>query len=151
MNTVPEVILSGQVQFSFNSLAAGEHKFKVKVWDNANNSSVAEFEAMVMTADQFIITDLLNYPNPMHETTIFSFNLTSEADKVSLDIFTVSGRKIKSYMKESVSGDFHEFCTWDGHDSDGDRVAAGVYIYKVTASSVNSGTRGRIIWKSSCC
>ena len=79
------------------------------------------------------------YPNPMKEVTTFSFALTSSAGKVSLEIFTLSGRRIKSIEKNSVPADYNEFCSWDGRDADGDRVATGVYIYKLTAVPENSG------------
>jgi hypothetical protein len=130
---------TGQITYNLGMLTSGVHKFKTKVWDNANNSSVVEFTAEVVESGKLMIADLLNYPNPMKEVTTFSFALTSSAGKVSLEIFTLSGRKIKSIEKNSVSADYHEFCSWDGRDSDGDRVATGVYIYKLTAVSENSG------------
>ncbi|MEW5925522.1 MAG: type IX secretion system sortase PorU, partial [Candidatus Zixiibacteriota bacterium] len=129
---------SGEIRYEMASLSAGNHTFKVKAWDNANNSATTEFEASVAETGEFVLTDVLNYPNPMEERTTFSFSLTFPARKVSLEIFTLSGRKIMNYEENMVSADYHEFYTWNGHDADGDRVATGVYIYKVTAFSMNT-------------
>ncbi|UCD95432.1 MAG: type IX secretion system sortase PorU [Candidatus Zixiibacteriota bacterium] len=129
---------TGEIRYDIAGMSPGRHRFKIKAWDNANNSSVAEFEAQVMEAGRFMLTDVLNYPNPMEETTTFSFVLTAPAEKVSLEIFTLSGRKIMHYEEYTVAEDYREFFSWDGRDYDGDRVATGVYIYKVAASSIAS-------------
>ncbi len=132
---------TGRVVYQMDELAIGRHSFKVKAWDNANNSSMVDFEANVVEAGQMIMTDLLNYPNPMHESTVFSFSLSSPAQYVRLEIFTLSGKKILGYNKHSVPAGFQEFFTWDGRDADRDRVATGTYIYKATAVSESSGDR----------
>jgi hypothetical protein len=130
---------TGQIDYSESDLTTGVHKFKIKAWDNANNSSVVEFYAEVVEGGKLMISDLLNYPNPMKERTTFSFALTSDAGKVCLEIFTLSGRRIKSVERSTIPADYYEFYSWDGRDADGDRVATGVYIYKLTAISANSG------------
>ncbi len=130
--------ISGEIRYEITGLNPGRHLFKVKAWDNANNSATAEFEAAVAEPGDFALMDVLNYPNPMEERTTFSFSLSFPARRVSLEVFTLSGRKIMNYEENMVSADYHEFYTWNGHDADGDRVATGVYIYKVTAFSMNT-------------
>jgi len=129
---------SGEIRYENTGLEPGRHSFKIKAWDNANNSSTAEFDFVIAESEQFMITDVLNYPNPMEENTTFSFSLVFPASKVSLEIFTVSGKRIFNFEDNAVPADYHEFYTWDGRDADGDRVATGVYIYKVTAFSMNN-------------
>jgi len=129
---------AGEIRYNPGSLPTGLHHFKVKAWDNANNSSVAEFDAEIVETGQLMLTDVMNYPNPMNDRTMFSFALTTDARLVSLDIFTLSGKKIMHYEQNSVPDDYYEFYEWDGRDSDGDRIATGVYIYKVTVFSIDS-------------
>jgi hypothetical protein len=129
---------AGEIRYDIGQLSAGRHRLKIKAWDNANNSAVVEFDAVIAEWGHFALLDLLNYPNPMNERTTFSFSLTSPARKVHLEIFTLSGKRIFSYEENALPGDFHEFFSWDGRDADGDRIATGVYIYKVTASSMLS-------------
>lgn len=127
--------LSGTIEYEIGSLSTGLHSFKVKAWDNANNSSLVEFEAEVVANGEFMVTDLMNYPNPMKESTVFSFLLTSPASFVDFEIFTLSGRKIKSVALGPIPAGYNEFYYWGGDDADFDRIATGVYIYKVTAGS----------------
>jgi len=129
---------SGQLRYELADLSVGNHSFKLKAWDNANNSATVEFDAEVVASGQFMLTEVLNYPNPMEEQTMFSFVLTSPANRVTLEIFTLAGRKIFYYVGNSLNNDFHEFFSWDGRDYDGDRVATGVYIYKVTAYAMET-------------
>ncbi len=124
---------SGSVEFTPDSLEPGRHRFKIKAWDNANNSATVEFTAELAAADGPVISDLLNYPNPMRETTRFSFYALRGLESFSIEIFTLSGRKIKSYSQNSLLPGYHDEFEWRGEDSGGDRVATGVYIYKATA------------------
>ena len=129
---------AGEIQFDPGDLESGRHDFKIKAWDNANNSSVTEFTAEVMADKSIALADLMNYPNPMEDTTMFSFILTVPAQRVTLEIFTVSGRRIFKYEESPLPAGYNEFYVWDGRDADGDRVATGVYIYKATAYSTRA-------------
>jgi hypothetical protein len=128
---------NGSTRYAFDSLEVGRHSFKIKAWDNANNSATAEFTAEVVSADGPAITDLLNYPNPMSDSTTFSFHAARHLESFSLEIFTLSGRKIKSYSQSSLFPGYHDEIVWSGEDFAGDRVATGVYIYKATARSTD--------------
>ncbi|MBN2226916.1 MAG: type IX secretion system sortase PorU [candidate division Zixibacteria bacterium] len=132
----------GRITYPLGDLSAGQHVFKIKAWDNANNSSTVEFGAVINAENRLFMTDLLNYPNPMHDQTTFSCYLSSPAHRLRLEIFTLSGKRIKHYDRYSVPSGYQEFYTWDGHDDDLDRVATGTYIYK--ASALSSGTRDAV-------
>ena len=123
----------GSVEYVHDSLETGRHQFKIKAWDNANNSASVEFTAEMVAAGGPVITELLNYPNPMQNTTRFSFYVIRQLETFSLEIFSLSGRKIKSYSQNSLFPGYHDEIEWQGEDFSGDRVATGVYIYKATA------------------
>ncbi|MBK7141688.1 MAG: type IX secretion system sortase PorU [bacterium] len=134
---------SGRLAYPLGSLSQGEHTFKIKAWDNANNSSTTEFTATVSSPGRLAIQDLLNYPNPMQEQTTFYFELTDDVDRMSVEIFTVAGRKIRSFSGQnliaSIYPNDHFRVMWDGRDVEGDRVATGVYVYKVSAVPSGGG------------
>ncbi len=131
----PGSYLSGTIEYETGSLSTGIHSFRVKAWDNANNSTLVEFEAELLASGEFMMTELMNYPNPMRENTVFSCLLSSPVSRMDFEIFTLSGRKIKSETIGSVPAGYNEFYSWSGVDADFDRIATGVYIYKVTAVS----------------
>lgn len=127
----------GSLLYQLENLKPGNHHFKIKAWDNANNSAKYEFDAEVLSTEKLAIKKLLNYPNPMKDSTQFSFELTKQVEKFSLEIFTLSGRKIKSFVRYSLNPGYYDDIKWYGRDFVGDRVATEVYIYKATAYPVN--------------
>ena len=56
----------------------------------------------------------------------FDIPLTAE-----LYIYTVAGRKIQKINRTNIS-DKNVSIEWDGKDADGDYIANGTYIYKLT-------------------
>ncbi len=70
-----------------------------------------------------------NFPNPVNNQTRFVVNNSSvEAIiKATVDIFDISGRKIKSICESSIDN-----LTWDLSADSGSKVKAGVYMYCIT-------------------
>ncbi len=131
---------NGTINFPLNNISAGVHTLKLKAWDVYNNSSESEIEFMVFDEDEDLVIDnVLNYPNPFIDYTEFWFNHNSSTPlNVTIQIFTVSGRLVKTMFgatdssgNNSFSRDFY----WDGRDDFGDKVAKGVYIYKLSVRS----------------
>jgi hypothetical protein len=78
------------------------------------------------------LLDVYNYPNPFSTDTYFTFKLTQIPDELKIRIFTIAGRLIKEISKKSfeLNYDFNRIY-WDGKDQDGDKLANGVYLYKI--------------------
>ncbi|WP_369407161.1 type IX secretion system sortase PorU [Seonamhaeicola sediminis] len=132
----------GVVSFPFRDLKPGLHTLTLKAWDVYNNSSIAEIQFIVHDQDQeLVINNVLNYPNPFVNYTEFWFNHnSSEALDVSIQIFTVSGKLVRT-INGQTSGGFKSTSSlsrdlvWDGRDDFGDKIGKGVYIYKLTVRS----------------
>jgi aminopeptidase N len=69
-----------------------------------------------------------NYPNPFNSITHIPFSLDTSG-YVTLEIFDLTGRKIKTILDEWISGG--EIVTWDGTNDTGQWVASGIYIYQI--------------------
>ncbi|RED48494.1 type IX secretion system sortase PorU [Seonamhaeicola aphaedonensis] len=132
----------GVVSFPFRDLEPGLHTLTLKAWDVYNNSSIAEIQFVVHDQDQeLVVNNVLNYPNPFVNYTEFWFNHnSSEALDVSIQIFTVSGKLVRT-INGQTSGGFKSTSSlsrdlvWDGRDDFGDRIGKGVYVYKLTVRS----------------
>jgi hypothetical protein len=72
-----------------------------------------------------------NYPNPFNPTTSISFSLPS-AQHVKLEIYNVQGQKVRTLVDEMRSAGEHSI-EWDATSDAGDKVASGVYFYRLTA------------------
>lgn len=83
------------------------------------------------------ITHLMNYPNPFTTSTQFVFTLTGATvpDEFTIQIMTVTGKVVREITRHEL-GDIRigrnitDF-KWDGTDEYGDRLANGVYLYRV--------------------
>ena len=80
----------------------------------------------------FRIWDAHNYPNPVRRETTFTYQLSLDADEVSITIYTASGRKVKVLKKASGNEGYNE-CTWDARNDDGMLLANGAYFYRIRA------------------
>ena len=78
-----------------------------------------------------LIKNAFNYPNPFSTITQFAFEVTLPAD-VKLDVYTLGGRRIKSFDEPSISPGYHTI-DWDGMDAFGGQIANGVYLYRLKA------------------
>ncbi len=126
---------SGKVQYDFDELEPGNHKLELKVWDVHNNSSKGEIEFIVAENEEFAIQRLLNYPNPFttHTEFFFEHNQSCEFLNVLIQVYTVSGKLVKTINTVSNTDGFrNEPIPWNGRDDFGDRLATGVYVYKVS-------------------
>jgi hypothetical protein len=117
----------GRVLFSVPAdQGDGPLSITVKAWDNANNSAQATASVNVGSAEDFRILEFLNYPNPFTGQTTFYFRTNGVPTKASIEVFTVAGRRIRTF-DWAADGQ----TIWDGTDEVGDRVANGVYLTKL--------------------
>ncbi len=127
---------SGKINYPLRKLETGPHKLKVKVWDVYNNSSEQSTEFSVVSSEDLVLKHVLNYPNPFttHTSFFFEHNHANSDLDVLIQVFTVSGKLVKSIEQEIPASGYR--CgpiDWDGLDDFGSRIGRGVYIYKVKA------------------
>ena len=86
------------------------------------------------------LKQLLNYPNPFTTRTEFMFEHNRPGDlmQVMVEIFTVTGKRIKTIVQDVVTDGYRiDGIIWDGLDDFGDTIGRGVYVYKVSVRSVS--------------
>jgi len=130
----------GKINYKLQELAEGEHLLKLKVWDVYNNSSEDSLFFKVINDSKFKINHILNYPNPFTTNTSFFFehNRPNENLTVLIQVFTVSGKIVKSIHQEIITEGFRtEGITWNGRDDFGNLIGRGVYFYKITVQTDN--------------
>lgn len=132
---------SGKIRYPFNELSEGTHRLSLKVWDVQNNSSISYTDFIVAKQAELALTHILNYPNPFTTKTKFfiEHNQCCTNLKVVIQIYTIAGKMVKSFS-ETINNDGFRFdgIEWDGKDEFGDKLARGVYVYKV---SVTDGSK----------
>ena len=71
-----------------------------------------------------------NYPNPFNPTTTIPLAVPAGAKDVDLTIYNVLGQPMRQVWTGPLPAGEHQL-TWDGRDSQGRPVAAGVYLYRL--------------------
>ncbi|MEZ4978781.1 MAG: type IX secretion system sortase PorU [Chitinophagales bacterium] len=126
----------GDVEFPFNKLEDGRYTIRVKAWDVYNNPGEGYTEFVVASSAELALQHVFNYPNPFTTNTsfIFEHNRPGEFLDVSVQIFTISGKLVKT-IRTNVQSEAYRVgpseITWDGLDDFGDMIGRGVYIYKL--------------------
>lgn len=86
-----------------------------------------------------------NYPNPFNPETTIQFVLKS-TQQTKLDVYNVLGQNVRNLFDEIAFAGEHNVI-WDGNDNNGQRVASGVYFYRLTAADGASETKKMILMK----
>jgi hypothetical protein len=77
------------------------------------------------------LTVLDNVPNPFNATTTLRIGLPA-ASEVSIDIFDVAGRRVRSERVSSAAAGWRDVRI-EARDAGGNALASGVYFYRVQA------------------
>jgi hypothetical protein len=132
---------NGKVNYTLRDLEVGPHTLKLKAWDTYNNSSEATLNFVVVSDAILNLENVLNYPNPFVNYTEFWFNHNkpNEALEVQVQVFTVSGKLIKTINQNvQTIGSLARSISWNGLDDFGNKIGKGVYIYKLKVKSTIS-------------
>lgn len=124
----------GQVRYQMRNLSTGKHVIKVRAWDIFNNVSERDLEFEVANDAELSLEHVLNYPNPFttHTSFFFEHNHPGENLDVLIQIFTISGKLIKTISTNIFSeGSRSTPIDWDGRDDFGDKIGKGTYIYRL--------------------
>ena len=87
---------------------------------------------------------LQNYPNPFNPSTEIEFTVPS-ATHAKLIVINPLGQTVTTLGDDSRSAGTHRVI-WNGRDYNGDRVASGVYLYRLT-TDIFTHTRKMLLLK----
>ncbi|MCP4441529.1 MAG: type IX secretion system sortase PorU [Aureispira sp.] len=139
----------GTAIYPLKNLEEGLHNIHVKAWDVYNNPGEGETEFLVTNSAEVALKHVLNYPNPFTDKTSFQFehNYPAQDIEVRVQIFTVSGRLVKTINRDLSAEENLGYritdITWDGSDEFGERIGRGVYIYKVHIQALGTNDKSQ--------
>lgn len=125
---------SGTIRFELPEQAAGAHSLSVTAWDVANNSSSGQLSYVRGGSENLTLRHVYNYPNPTTGATRFIFEHNQPPGtlaRIQLRIYSLSGRPVRTLeIEENLTGGLVQI-PFDGVDEDLDRLASGVYLYRL--------------------
>ncbi len=116
----------------------GDYELIVSGKDRSNNSAGnIEYRIGFQVINKPMISNMLNYPNPFTSSTAFVFTITGSEvpQNIRIQIMTITGKIVRDITKTEL-GTLHigrnitEF-KWDGTDQYGQKLANGIYLYRV--------------------
>jgi len=72
---------------------------------------------------------------PFSRTATISYQVP-RSTHVSLALYDVSGRLVKSFVKEEITRGKYSI-QWNGTDAKGAKLSSGIYFFRITAGSFN--------------
>ena len=119
----------------------GQYELIITGKDESNNQAGnIAYHIQFEIINKPMISNMLNYPNPFTTSTAFVFTLTGSEipQNIKVEIMTVTGKIVREITKDEL-GPLHigrnitEF-KWDGTDQYGDKLANGIYLYRVVTN-----------------
>jgi hypothetical protein len=116
----------------------GDYELIVTGKDRSENTAGnIEYKVGFQVINKAMISNLLNYPNPFTTSTAFVFYVTGSEvpQNIRIQIMTITGKIVRDITKDEL-GPLHigrnitEF-KWDGTDQYGQKLANGIYLYRV--------------------
>lgn len=139
---IPANIASGEntasIEFRPYFPEDGEYELIVSGRDvNGNKAGDLDYHISFNVINKPMISNLLNYPNPFTTSTAFVFTVTGSQppQNMRIQILTITGKVVREITMDElgpvhVGRNITEF-KWDGTDMYGQKLANGVYLYRV--------------------
>ncbi|MGY6561192.1 MAG: putative type IX secretion system sortase PorU2 [Luteibaculaceae bacterium] len=126
------------IEYHPNLEEDGEYTLRVQARDKSGNQAGSkDYRIQFNVINKSTITQLVNYPNPFSTRTQFVFTLTGSQlpDYLKIQIMTITGKVVKEIFMDELGpiriGNNRTSYWWDGTDNFGDKLANGVYLYRV--------------------
>ncbi len=115
---------------------------------SGNNAGNIEYRVRFQVYTKPMISNMFNYPNPFTTSTAFVFTVTGSdvPQNIRIQIMTITGKIVKEITKLEL-GSLHigrniTDYKWDGTDQYGQKLANGVYLYRVI-TNLNGASLGK--------
>ncbi|MDO1446827.1 C25 family cysteine peptidase [Rhodocytophaga aerolata] len=131
-----------RIEYNPKNLQDGVYTLQVQGSDVSGNiSGVQPYRISFEVVNESKITHFYPYPNPFSSNTRFVFTLTGSEipNQIKIQIMTVTGKVVREITQDELGpiriGNNISTFAWDGTDEFGDKLANGVYLYRVTVKT----------------
>ncbi|RYZ18813.1 MAG: hypothetical protein EOO16_21545, partial [Chitinophagaceae bacterium] len=130
-----------RVRFRPGFTEDGEYTLIVTGKDKSGNGAGRmDYKVNFTVINKPMISNMLNYPNPFTTSTAFVFTITGSEvpQNIRIQVLTITGKVVREITKEElgplrIGSNITEF-KWDGTDQYGQKLANGVYLYRVVTN-----------------
>jgi hypothetical protein len=134
----PNTDNTAMLEFKPYFLQDGDYQLTVTGKDRSENiAGNITYKVAFRVINKAMISNMLNYPNPFTTSTAFVFTITGSEvpQNIRIQILTITGKIVRDITKDElgplrVGTNITEF-KWDGTDQFGQKLANGIYLYRV--------------------
>ncbi|MEO6902469.1 MAG: C25 family cysteine peptidase [Bacteroidia bacterium] len=146
MNFIPASLPNNSCKINYTPLLTqdGVYQLLVQARDRSDNKAgVFDYKINFEVINKSTITEVMNYPNPFSTATRFVFTLTGSAIPIDfkIQIMTITGKVVREINQNEIGplriGRNITLFAWNGRDQFGDKLANGVYLYRVITKMDN--------------
>jgi len=126
------------IEFTPKNLTDGIYTLRVNGEDaSGNRAGIEPYQVNFEVITESSVTNVLPYPNPFSGSTRFVFTLTGSEvpQEMKIQIMTVAGKVVREITQDELGpiriGNNISQYAWNGTDEFGDKLANGVYLYRV--------------------
>ena len=130
-NALSELVEGQELSYIMGIFNYSFGTYKVQIRDVADlGATVGIDDDVKVNPYEYALHD--NFPNPFNPETQIRFSLGGQ-ENVKLVIYNIMGRQVRTLVNgDSFNSGFHVL-NWDGTDNAGQKVASGMYIYRIKA------------------
>lgn len=133
-----------KLEYKPAKLKDGIYQLEVRAKDAAGkDAGVTPYKIGFNVISEASVSNFYPFPNPFSTKTNFIFTITGNTipEHMKIQILTITGKVVKEIMKEELGplriGNNKTEYAWDGTDTYGDKLANGVYLYRVIMSKTD--------------
>jgi hypothetical protein len=118
--------------YTDKNLQSGKYQYRLKMVDNDGSFKFSPIvETEVAIPKDFAVSQ--NYPNPFNPTTKIDYQVPVDA-KVILEVYSITGQKVVELVNQDQQAGYYSV-----NFGTSNRLASGIYIYRLVASDKVSG------------
>ncbi len=138
----------GVVHYPFTDLSPGWHELTLTARDTQLNKSEQTIRFFVVSGNEIVFENVINFPNPVKDYTQFSFkhNKSSQDLEIIIDIYSIKGewiQRLSTFVANSPP--YIDNIIWDKQNSS-KKWRSGVYLYRLFVRS-NDNVQNQITKK----
>jgi len=135
---LPGYDIGDRIDLRLYSLSEGQELYIETTLEGSTygDTPLTSGTAVVLTnpATPVVYELMQNYPNPFNPTTSIAFSLP-QMGHINLNVYDISGRLVSTLVNGTLDGGVHNIM-WNGTDSNGELVSAGVYFYALESADM---------------
>ncbi len=139
----------GTLVYPLQDLEPGRYSAVLKVWDTHNNSSEVTLDFAVSDQPLLFVYNPIAYPNPVIDSTVFSFEHDREDEDlyVTLLVYSSRGELVSKRQVLFENSQRNIVIPWDAQTNSGEALKLGIYYSRVIIQSRLDGATKEITQK----